>query len=446
MPNVITRRVRVSRRRFLQGLTATHTSVVLGLPPLVSMFNSSGTAYAAEARVDKRSLPIEKRFVFWFNGNGIPERYWIPDLTGADYEMTPCLAPLVRLRNDVHIISGLDNSAIVNTAFDGHTTAMSALMTCTRYSGRGPGGPSLDQIVARKFNSDTRFRSLQVGVSQECFGGSMQKNMSWSGPDRALPPEEIPHRLFDRVFGGKDEGWIKRKRSILDSVREEANLLRSDLPREDSLRLDEHLSSVRDLEHAIASLPPDYRQAIKPNEDFDMKDWPRIAKIQSDLLAYALATRQTRVARYMLTKCQGLARFPWLGHTAARHHDYTHKDGKAPGSTGVEGQKILRDICRWHVEEFAYLVGKLKSIPEGDGTVLDNSLLVSVHEHAEAGIHKASGMTAILAGSKDRQVLGRHTRSFGTFGDLYLTLTDEVLDTGLGSFPTATKKLPGLLV
>ena len=129
-----------------------------------------------------------------------------------------------------------------------------------------------------------------------------------------------------------------------------------------------------------------------------MKDWPRVAKIQSDLLAYALATRQTRVASYMLTKCQGVARFPWLGHTAARHHDYTHKDGKAPGSTGAEGQRILRDICRWHVEEFAYLVGKLKSIPEGDGTVLDNTLLVFVHEHAEANIHKASGMIAILAG------------------------------------------------
>ena len=85
------------------------------------------------------------------------------------------------------------------------------------------------------------------------------------------------------------------------------------------------------------------------------------------------ATGQTRVASYMLTKCQGLARFPWLGHTAARHHDYTHKDGKAPGEKGEEGQRILRDICRWHVEEFAYLVAKLKSIPEGDGTLLDNT-------------------------------------------------------------------------
>jgi hypothetical protein len=446
MPNIITKRVRVSRRLFLKGLTAAQSAVVLGLPPLVSMFNSTGTAYAAETHAGKKPQPIEKRFVLWFNGNGIPERYWIPDLTGPDYDLTPCLIPLARLRNHVHVISGLDNSAIVNTAFDGHATAMSALMTCTRFSGRGPGGPSLDQIVARKFNSDTRFRSLQIGVSQESFGAAMQNNMSWSGPDRALPPEDIPHRLFDRVFGGKDEGWIKRKRSILDSVREESNLLRAGLPKEDSVRLDEHLSSVRDLERAIATLPPNYRQVVKPDEDFDMKDWPRIAKIQSDLLAYALATRQTRVASYMLTKCQGLARFPWLGHTAARHHDYTHHDGKAPGADGVEGQKIMRDICRWHVEEFAYLVGKLKSIPEGDGALLDNTLLISVHEHAEANLHKASGMTALLAGSKDRQILGRHTRVMGTVGDLYLTLTNGVLDTRLSSLPTATKQLPGILI
>ena len=107
---------------------------------------------------------------------------------------------------------------------------------------------------------------------------------------------------------------------------------RKGLPKEDALRLDEHLSSVRDLERAIVSLPPEYRKQMdfKPDEDLDLKDWPQIAKIQSDLTAYALATGQTRVASYMLTKCQGLARFPWLGHTAARHHDYTHADGKAP--------------------------------------------------------------------------------------------------------------------
>ena len=226
--------------------------------------------------------------------------------------------------------------------------------------------------------------------------------MSWAGANRPLPPEEIPHRLFDRLFGARDLGWVNRKRSILDAVAKEGALLRKGLPKEDEMRLDEHLSSIRDLERAIASLPPDYQKVTAPEEDFDMKDWPRVAKLQSDLLAYAFATGQTRVASYMLTKCQGLARFPWLGHTAARHHDYTHKDGKAPGERGEEGQRILRDICRWHVEEFAYLVAKLKSIPEGDRTLLDNTVLMYVHEHAEAGPHKTSGMIALVAGSKDK--------------------------------------------
>src|SRR5213082_1398952 len=128
---------KLTRRSLLKGLSLAQAPVWLGLPPLEAFFNEKGTAYG--------SAPIEKRFVLWFNGNGIPERYWIPDNTGADYDLTPCLAPLARLKNDVHVISGLDNSAIVNTAFDGHSTAMSALMTCTRYSGRGPNGPSLDQ-------------------------------------------------------------------------------------------------------------------------------------------------------------------------------------------------------------------------------------------------------------------------------------------------------------
>jgi hypothetical protein len=176
-----------------------------------------------------------------------------------------------------------------------------------------------------------------------------------------------------------------------------------------------------------------------------MKDWPRVAKLQSDLLAYALATGQTRVASYMLTKCQGLARFPWLGHTAARHHDYTHKDGKAPGETGEEGQRILRDICRWHVEEFAYLVNKLKSIPEGDRTLLDNTVVMYVHEHAEAGPHKTSGMIALVAGSREKLAHGQHVKIAGTIGDLYTTLFDGVIGAGIGKVSTANRQLTEIL-
>ena len=315
-------------------------------------------------------------------------------------------------------------------------------MTCTRFTSRGAGGASIDQAIAAKIGGESRFRSLQVGVAQESFGESIQRNMSWASFDRALPPEMLPDRLFDRLFGRREEGWINRKRSILDVVLEDAAALKKSLPKDDQARVEEHLSSVRDVERAIVGLPPEYRR-VDPPEFEDMKDWPRIAKLQSDLLAQALITRQTRVASYMLTKCQSLCRFPWLGYTSARHHDYTHASGRAPG--GVEGQRIMRDICRWHCSEFAYFVGRLKSIQEGDRTLLDRCCLVYVHEHAEANPHKNNGLGLIVAGHAGRLATGTHTETTGTVGDLYVTLANEVLHAGIGTFPTFNRKLTDVL-
>jgi len=433
---VITDRSSVSRRAILKGLT-------VGLPPLTAMFNSKGTAYAAGA-VEK---PIENRFVLWFNGNGIPERYWIPSEVGADYRLTPCLAPLAPFRAQTHIISGVDNAAATAPGpGNGHHNSMSGLMSCTPFSGRGASGASIDQVIAAKIGNDSRFRSLQIGVSQESFGESIQRNMSWAGFERALPPEMIPHKLFDRLFGEREEGWVNRKRSILDAVRQDAASLKKTLPADDRVRVDEHLAGIRDLERSIEALPPEYRRVDPPNFEGDMKDWPRIAKLQSDLLVQALVTRQTRVATYMLTKCQGLSRFPWLGYTSARHHDYTHTDGKAPGADGVEGQRVLRDICKWHVEEFAYFIAKLRSVPEGDGTVFDHCCLLFTHEHAEANPHKNSGLAMVISGGIPALAKGRHTRVTGTVGDLYVTLADDVLKAGIGRFPTSVRKMGGLLV
>src|SRR6476620_4231264 len=443
MSQLITKRVRLSRRAILKGLTAAGSQIVVGLPPLVSMFNSTGTAYAADTPAGPEKA-IQSRFVLWFNGNGIPERYWIPSDEGTEYRMTPCLSPLAPFRRDFHVLSGVDNAAAKGMG-NGHTNSMSGLMTGRDFTGRGPSGPSIDQIIAGKIGANSRFRSLQIGVAQESFGESMQRNMSWAGYERALPPEMIPHRLFDRLFGEREEGWVNRKRSILDTIRQDATALKKKLPTDDQARVEEHLSGIRDLERSIAGLPPEYRRVDPPDFYGDMKDGPRIAKLQSDLLVQALATRQTRVASYMLTKCQGLSRFPWLGYTSARHHDYTHADGKATGADGVEGQRVLRDICKWHVEEFAYLVARLKSIPEVDGTLFDHCCLAYVHEHAEANPHKNSGLAMILAGGINRLAKGRHTRITGTVGDVYLTLADEVMGAGIGKFPTATKTLGTLL-
>jgi hypothetical protein len=430
----------ISRRTLLKGLSIAKTPVAFSLPPLQVMFNAAGTAYAAE------SAPIENRFVYWFNGNGIPERYWIPRETGPEFVLTPCLAPLAPFRNDIHVITGIDSPAArMPGPGNDHHRSMSALVSGTQFTGRGSGGPSIEQAIAVKIGRDSRFRSLQIGVSQESFGESVQRNMSWAGYDRPLPPEMLPHKLFDRLFGQRELGWIKRKKSVLDAVSQDAAALKGGLGNADRSRVEEHLDSIRDVERSIAGLPPQYYKVDEPDYDGDMKDWPRIAKLQSDLLVHAFATRQTRVASYMLTKCQGLTRFPWLGYTAARHHDYTHRDGKAPGSTGPDGQRIMRDICRWHVEEFAYLLGKLRSIPEGDKTLLDRTCLLYVHEHAEANDHKNNGLSMIVAGHAGKLRTGLHTRTTGTVGDIYLTLADDIMGAGLETFPTASRKMTDIV-
>lgn len=413
----------ISRRALLKGLGATGAVIQMGLPPL-------------EAMAETKSIPT--RFVFWFNGNGIPEKYWVPRETGSDYNLPSCLQPLAPFRDDIHIVTGLDSPAArLPGPGNSHYPSMSALLSGCVYTGKGAGGPSIDQLIARRIGGETRFRSLEIGVCQESFGEAIQRNMSWVDRDRPLPPEMIPHRLFDRLFGQKDAALIEREKSVLDAVRGQAQSLRARLGSTDKARLDEYLTSIRELENSIATLPPEYKQLVeRPSEAVDLRDYPRVAKIQSDLLVHALASGQTRVASYMLTKCQGLSRFPWLGHTAQRHHEYTHGEVETP-----RGMRILRDICRWHVDEFAYLLGRLKAMPEGEGTLLDHTALLFVHEHAEANAHKNNNLAVIVAGHAGGLKTGMHTRTTGTLGDLYQTVADEVLSARIGAFPTAERKL-----
>jgi hypothetical protein len=432
--------MQLSRRTFLKGLSATGAVARVGLPPLAAMFNLNGTAYAAEAGTAARAA-IDSRFLLWWNGNGIPERYWIPRETGTDYELTPCLEPIGKVREYVHVLSGVDNvAARLDGQGNGHFSALCGSMTGTAYTGRGAAGPSIDQILAAKIGTKSRFRSLQVGVAQESHGENVHRNMTWAGYERALPPEMIPHNLFDRLFGIKDEGWVNRKKSVLDVVSADVSKLEGTLGAADRERLDQHLTSVRDLERAISSLPPDYGKNIKEPEDItDLTDYPKIAKLQSDLVIHAFASGQTRIAAYMLTKCQSLTRFPWLGHADNRHHDYTHTNAGSP-----QQQRIMRDICRWHVEEFAYMLEGLKAIPEGEGNLLDHTTCVMVHEHAEANPHKCNGLAVLVAGGGVKG--GTHTKTHNSFGDIYLTIAEEVLKTKLGKeFPTADEKMSFLV-
>ena len=217
------------------------------------------------------------------------------------------------------------------------------------------------------------------------------------------------------------------------------------LPKDDATRLDEHLSAIRDLERAIAGLPR--RVSSCRSAGIRRRHEGLAAHREAAERSAGAGAGDTADARCLLHADQvpGTVAIPVARSTAARHHDYTHADGKAPGADGADGQRVLRDICRWHVEEFAYLLAKLKSIPEGDGTVLDHTCLVYVHEHAEANPHKNSGLAMIVAGHAGRLATGMHSKVTGTVGDLYVTVADDVLNAGIGKFPTATRKISEIL-
>src|SRR5260221_7867170 len=173
----------ISRRTLLRGMGLSGAMIRIGVPALECMFNPNGSAYAAPSKV--ASSGIETRFVLWFNGNGIPEKYWIPRETGPDFEFTACLNPLAPFRKDIHIITGLDNPAArLPGPGNSHYPSMSALLSGKVYTGRAAGGPSIDQLMARNLGQESRFRSIQIGVSQESFGESIQGNLSWVDRER----------------------------------------------------------------------------------------------------------------------------------------------------------------------------------------------------------------------------------------------------------------------
>ena len=317
---------------------------------------------------------------------------------------------------------------------------MSGLVSGTRFHGprgRRPLHRPGDRPQDRR---ESRFRSLQIGVCQESFGESIQRNMSWAGRDRPLPPEMIPHRLFDRLFGSQE--------AILDQSQEEHPRRRERRGRRRSRRRwRPTISSARGI------------------SDFGVATWSARSR------ACRPSTRRSSSSRRK-GRSEGLAADretadrsagprPGLAPDARR---VLHAD-QVPGPlalslaglylraaprvharpkveiAGAKASAIMRDICRWHVEEFAYFLAKLKSIPEGDGTLLDHTCLLFVHEHAEANSHKNAGLAMIAAGHAGKLKTGLHTRVTGTVGDLYLTLAEEV-DEPIGSFPTARRSSP----
>jgi hypothetical protein len=265
-------------------------------------------------------------------------------------------------------------------------------------------GISIDQHIAAVIGNETKFRSLELAV-QAGRSANNWNRMSYLGPDQPVPPEGSPYAAFDRIFrdfaSPETAGQrAARDRVILDAVMDDYDRLLPKVSVADRRKLDAHLTAVREIEGRLgltpkAALDSCAAPVLNGPENVDSNDnFPAVGRLQTDLLVQSLACDLTRVASLQWNRSVGGARFTWLGGGFDRgHHDYSH-DGDENGDT----TERLTQINVWYAEQFAYLVEQLDSIPEGEGTLLDNTVVLWCNELGKGNSHTRNNAPYVLAG------------------------------------------------
>lgn len=406
----MTRRA-VSRRTFLRG-TLAGSAVALALPRLECMLDVNGTAYA-----DGSELPT--RFGVWFFGNGVRHEHWIPSEVGPSWQPKEQLAPLVDagLKPHFSVISGLS----VKTPFYVHHSGMTAITSGAPMKVVGKvrdtivttvSQPTIDMVAAQKLAGKTPFRSLELGVCK--FRGTDEgttfQYLSMNGPNNPNPPEYVPERLFERLFGLMPEDprfaqITKARASVLDAVRGQIGALSQRVSAHDKQRLDQHFESVRAIERRLSTQGTNACAApVRPSTppDDDAKE-PIAEKnaLMSDLLAVALACDLTRVFTYCFDAC-GSATYFWQTNASDGMHQMCHK-----GRNDLVHRAVV-----FMMKQCARTLSTLRDTPEAGGSVLDNCAILVTSEHAEGDSHTQDDFPILLAGrGGGRLRTGLHVRS-----------------------------------
>ena len=423
---------RVSRRRALQGF-----GVSLALPWLPSL------ARAARAT----ALQPPRRMAFLFVPNGVNVQEWTPQIEGFGYDLPSTLQPLANVRDDVAVLSGLthDKGRANGDGPGDHARSASVFLT-----GAQPrktdgdnirSGVSVDQVAAQAIGSATRFASLELGCEQgrgagNCDSGyscAYSSNISWASESLPVGKEVNPRLAFQRLFSNESVTESQRsaaqrnamRKSILDFVSDDARRLQNQLGRTDQRKLDEYLTGVREIERRIAL---SNSQAIQT----DLIDYPAPAgipedyrehiRLMCDMIVLAFQTDLTRVASFMLANAGSNRSYRSID-VPDGHHNLSHHGGDPK-----KLEKIAK-INQFHVAQLAYLLETLKSIPEGEGTLLDHCMIVYGSGLSDGNRHNNENLPVLLAGRGGGTVdPGRHIR-YATetpLTNLYLSLLDRV--------------------
>ncbi len=372
---------RVPRRRFLRGLAGG----ALALPLLSSLDSRSA-----------RAAPPPKRLIVFFSANGTIADAWRPIGGEKDFVFSEILAPLAPHRDQLLILGGIDaESSYHGPGDNSHWNGMGHMLTGTELVDLGggtfsAGGISVDQHLAAKIGGATQLASLELAV--EASPSTVSSRLSYLGAAQPVPPESDPQKVFHRLFGGPSPALRAQRKSVLDAVGDDLGTLTPTLGRADQLKLEAHLDAVRDVEKRLYISPAPTCGTIELGR-FDINDLPAIGEEQMDLLVLALACDLTRVVTLQWSQAVSMTRMTWLGITDP-HHTLSHY----PVTDPVARAKLVQ-INRWYATQLAYLLQAMKSVPEGDGTLLDNSVVLWCNELGEGSTHSRRNVPYVLAGS-----------------------------------------------
>jgi hypothetical protein len=425
----------IPRRTFLRGL-----GTIVALP----LFDSILPVRALAAGPKSAALP--KRLAWVYVPNGANMADWTPAATGANFELPEILQPLAAHRNHFSILSGLANHQGDELGDGGGAHARASASFLTGVHPRKTAGAdiktgiSCDQIAANQIGDQTRLPSLELSCDGGQRAGSCdsgysciyQFNLSWRSETQPMIPEVNPRAAFERLFGNGDpaaslEASARRARnrqSILDYVLDDAHRLERRLDAADRRKLDEYLTAVRDLERRIARASqfptPSVPDGASPPEMFET--YEEHMQLMYEVMALAFQTDSTRIATFIVAHDGSNRPYPTIGIRDGHHDLSHHRNDEAK-------KKKLAQINRYHVTQFAKFLDRLKSIPEGDGSLLDNCVIQYGSALSNGNEHNPENLPILLAGGGGgRLATGQHIRveERTPMTNLYRSMLDQV--------------------
>lgn len=444
----------ISRRTVLRGL-----GTVMALPALEAMAPSVLAASGSASATAAAQAPRRMAFIYVPNGAHMAD--WTPAAEGPGFALPSILQPLESVREHVSVLTGLtcDKARPNGDGPGDHARAASAFLTgaqARKTAGSNfRSGMSVDQAAAARVGDRTRLPSLELGIeryrgSGNCDSGYScvyEHTISWRNPTSPLPTEVDPKLVFDRLFAERpnDPARLKRSRlraSVLDAVLDDARGLERRLGGADRQKLDQYLSCVREIEQRIAraeSLPPvpPPPGAVKPQSV--PADLTEHLRLMSDLMVLAFQTDVTRVITCMFAREGSNLKYEMVG-VSEGHHELSHH------RNDPEKHAKIRSINTFHIEQLAYLLGKLKSVPEGDGTLLDNCMIAYGSGNSDGNRHNHDDLPVLLAGRGGGSIKsGRHVRypKETPLNNLWLAMLNR-MDVHLPALGDSTGLLEGL--